>query len=183
MTSTISTLAPLAASGVYTSNIVPAAGSGGITLVGTVFADQAGTLAVQQSFDQTNWDVQNTFSVAADAGQPFSVDLYAPYLRVIYTNGATAQTQFRLYADLRDSQGNFVTPQVPSAGGEYIVLLSNGGNYQVVGRFDGASGWDACANAAIMNNQSGKYAAFDIALGVVAQETITKNTDVAAASF
>jgi hypothetical protein len=70
-------------------------------LIGTVISDQAGTLYVQQSPNATNWDVQSSFTVAANdaagAGVGFSVEVVAPYARLYYVNGATAQTTFRLY--------------------------------------------------------------------------------------
>ncbi len=71
-------------------------------IVGTVISDQAGTLLVEQSPDGANWDVSSSFAVAAGAtegdGQGFSVEVVAPWTRLKYTNGATAQTVFRLYA-------------------------------------------------------------------------------------
>lgn len=184
MTSTVSTVAPLPANGDYTSSSIPATGAGAVEITGTVFADQAGTLNVQQSFDNENWDAESTFSVVANTGQGFNVTLLAPYFRLLYVNGAEAQTVFRLYANLRDDEGNFVSPQTPSEGGEYVVLFKNSsGNWQYVGRFDGASGWDASSTAAVQTNASGTYAAFDVATGVVTNQTIIKSTEASATSF
>jgi|SRR5579875_336060 len=95
-----STTSPLGANGTYTtSSAVPA--SGFRRLIGTVIGDQAGTLYVQQSPDGNNWDVQSVFNVAANAatgaGVGFSVEVVAPYARLYYQNGPTAQTVFRLY--------------------------------------------------------------------------------------
>ena len=94
-----STTSALAASGSYTSSSVSTAGFSRIT--GSTFADQAGTLNVQQSPDGTNWDIVSSFSVSANTGTGFSVELVCPYVRLYYVNGATAQTVFRLYSFLR----------------------------------------------------------------------------------
>jgi hypothetical protein len=67
-------------------------------IVGSVYADQAGTLYIEQSPDNVNWDVVDSFSVSAGNGFGFSVEKVCPYARVRYVNGATAQTVFRLYA-------------------------------------------------------------------------------------
>jgi hypothetical protein len=60
-----------------------------------------GTLSVQQSSDGTNWDIQDSFSVAGGTASPTGsfdiiVPLVASNFRIVYTNGATAQTSFRL---------------------------------------------------------------------------------------
>jgi hypothetical protein len=98
-TSGPSTTTALGASGTYTSSSVSTQGFSRIT--GSVFADQPGTLNVQQSPDGTNWDVVSSFSVSANAGTGFSVELVCSYVRLNYVNGATAQTVFRLYSFLR----------------------------------------------------------------------------------
>jgi len=66
-------------------------------LCGSAYADQAGTLYVEQSPDGSNWDAVDSFSVAAGAGLKFSVEKVLPYARVRYVNGASDQTVFRLY--------------------------------------------------------------------------------------
>ncbi len=70
-------------------------------IVGSVYADVDGTLYIEQSPDGTNWDVSSAFSVTGGTGIGFSVEVVAPYARVRYTNGATAQSSFRLYAYTR----------------------------------------------------------------------------------
>jgi hypothetical protein len=92
-----STTTALAANGTYTT---PSAFSlsGYDKIVGSVFADQAGTLLIEQSWDGTHWDVVSTVNVSANSGQGFSIDVVAPNGRLVYTNGSTAQTTFRLYA-------------------------------------------------------------------------------------
>lgn len=53
-------------------------------------------LSVQQSQDNSNWDFTDTYTVAATTGKVFSFQPSARYFRVIYTNGGTGQTYFRL---------------------------------------------------------------------------------------
>jgi hypothetical protein len=53
-------------------------------------------LAVQQSSDGTNWDIVDTYTIAAATGKTFSFQPVARYFRVVYTNGGTLQTYFRL---------------------------------------------------------------------------------------
>lgn len=60
-----------------------------------------GTLTVQQSSDNSNWDIQDIYSVAGGTVSPtgefdIMVNMRAQFYRVVYTNGATAQTAFRL---------------------------------------------------------------------------------------
>lgn len=66
-------------------------------LCGSVYADQAGTLYIEQSFDGTNWDISSSVAISAGVGESFEISINAPYGRVRYVNGATAQTVFRLY--------------------------------------------------------------------------------------
>lgn len=98
-----STTTPLAANSTYTTG-----GSGYFSLsgmrriVGSAISDQSGTLLVQQSPDGSNWDIGSSFAVSAGTtagnGVGFSVEVVCPYGRLVYNNGATAQTVFRLYA-------------------------------------------------------------------------------------
>jgi hypothetical protein len=89
------TTTALAAGASWTSTVDSDPATGRI--VGSVYADQAGTLYVEQSPDGTNWDVVDSFSISAGAGLGFSVEKVCPYARVRYVNGATAQSVFRLY--------------------------------------------------------------------------------------
>lgn len=86
----------------------PLAGAGTVTIdmqagredyvVGMVFADQAGNIFIEQSMDNQNWDLSTTYAIAANDGKGFKEDVFAPYVRVRYVNGATPQTVFRLTA-------------------------------------------------------------------------------------
>lgn len=53
-------------------------------------------LSIQQSEDNINWDFTDTYTIAAATGKTYSVPRQARYFRVVYTNGATLQTSFRL---------------------------------------------------------------------------------------
>jgi hypothetical protein len=61
-----------------------------------VFADQAGTLIVEQSQDGTNWDTQDSFSVTASTNFQTTVNLIGSKYRIVYNNGSNAQGTFRL---------------------------------------------------------------------------------------
>lgn len=93
------TTTPLGASQTYTSPVFRTEGFGRI--VGTAFADQAGTLYVDWTWDGVNFDGRNSIAVNASTPTPYSFDVHAPFARIRYTNGATAQTVFRLAAFLR----------------------------------------------------------------------------------
>lgn len=95
-----STTTTIAAAGVYTGAAFSTASARGI--IGSIFSDQSGTLQVQQSPDRTNWDIVETFYYpGGSSGLDFRVSVDTPGAtqgRLVYTNGATAQTTFRLYA-------------------------------------------------------------------------------------
>ena len=62
------------------------------------FADQAGTLFIEQSRDSTTWRNPATHSVAVAVGETrqLTVDIVTRYWRVRYLNGATLQGAFEL---------------------------------------------------------------------------------------
>lgn len=86
----------LGANGTYTSQALITDRADKIS--GSVFADQAGTLYIEQSNNGTNWDISTSYPVAANDGKGFSEDLLLPYVRVRYVNGGTAQGTFRISA-------------------------------------------------------------------------------------
>lgn len=94
---TNSTSANLGSAGVFTGTSVDVLGYSSITV--SVFANQISAvdgLQVQQSSDNVNWDFTDVFSIPISTGKTFSIPIQARYARVIYTNGATIQTVFRL---------------------------------------------------------------------------------------
>lgn len=72
-----------------------------------VFAssDQTGTLSVQQSWDEVTWFTTISEAVAAGFGSGTIVEsmITAPYVRVQYVNGSTAQNDFICLSELRSS--------------------------------------------------------------------------------
>lgn len=65
----------------------------------SVFSDQASAtngLQMQQSVDNVNWDNVDTYTIPAATGKTFGTGSAARYFRLIYTNGATPQTTFRV---------------------------------------------------------------------------------------
>src|SRR5690349_2828147 len=68
---------------------------------GAVFADQTGTLFIEQSGDGTNWDVSTSYSITASDGKGFSEQIVLPFFRVRYVNGGTNQGTFRIKGKLR----------------------------------------------------------------------------------
>lgn len=76
--------------------------SGGYAwIVGSLYADQDGTLKIQQSNDGTSWDVEDSISYTAEEKTGFSYEVVGNTARVVYVNGATDQTVFRLYVRAR----------------------------------------------------------------------------------
>lgn len=72
-------------------------------IVGSVFADQAGTIYIEQSSDGSNWDIATNYAVTASTGRGFSEEILLPYLRVRFVNGASAQSVFRISARVSSS--------------------------------------------------------------------------------
>ncbi len=78
----------------------------GITI--SVFSDVASAtdgLSVQFSADGTNWDHLDVFTIPAGTGKTFSFQPVARFMRVLYTNGGTAQADFRLSVILKTATG------------------------------------------------------------------------------
>lgn len=72
----------------------------------SVFSSHASAtngLSLQQSSDGTNWDIADVYTVAASIGATFVVPRQARYFRVVYTNGGTLTTSFRLQTILNRS--------------------------------------------------------------------------------
>lgn len=72
-------------------------------VVGMIYADQAGEIFIEQSMDGTNWDLSTNYGILAGDGKGFKEDVFGPYVRVRYVNGATPQTVFRLTARFSSS--------------------------------------------------------------------------------
>lgn len=88
---------PLAANGVYTSPTIDVINYKVYTLFGTT--DQAGSYLLQHSDDGITWYSQSATPVAVAANGIIATTtgaLLLRYFRLVYTNGATLQTIFRL---------------------------------------------------------------------------------------
>jgi hypothetical protein len=92
----ILTTTPLDANASFTSSSFDLSSYEWRHFIATVYADQAGTLYVEQSPDGTNWDISESLSVSAGVGASLEVVIKSRYVRVRYVNGATAQSVFRL---------------------------------------------------------------------------------------
>lgn len=53
-------------------------------------------ISLQQSTDNTNWDITDVYTIPAATGKTFVVPRQARYFRIVYTNGGTNQASFRL---------------------------------------------------------------------------------------
>jgi len=97
-----STTTPLTNAGVYTGTWEDITNFGIIII--TVYADKASAtdgLMVEFSSDGTNVDSSDVFTIPATTGKTFSFQCATKYFRVKYTNGAVAQTEFRLQTILK----------------------------------------------------------------------------------
>lgn len=70
-------------------------------------------LSIQQSQDNSNWDITDVYTVAAATGSTFAVPRQARYVRIVYTNGGTNQGSFRLQTILNRT-GTMASSQRPS---------------------------------------------------------------------
>jgi hypothetical protein len=94
------TYPPLAANGSVT--IGPIYPGIATKLAGSCYSDTSGTLIVYQSFDGgNNWDIVQypTTAGAIVGGTPVTIDLdvLAPVVKVVFTNGTNAQAHLRLF--------------------------------------------------------------------------------------
>jgi hypothetical protein len=71
-------------------------------ITGVAYADQSGTLYVDQSNDGTTTHFTESFAVTSGSGgsAAFLRRIYAPYVRVKFTNGGTLQGDFSLFSIL-----------------------------------------------------------------------------------
>jgi hypothetical protein len=94
-----SSTTPLAGNASFTGTSVDLTAAPGYTAVQVqVLASQNGTLKIQFSNDNSNWDHTVTGIVTANDSTSVSCGIHGRYMRVVYTNGATTQVggYFRL---------------------------------------------------------------------------------------
>lgn len=92
-----STSTPLGANATFTGTFEEVLPYSTISII--VVANQASAasgLVVQWSSDGTNIDDTDSFSVLASSGKQYSFGAMARYFRIVYTNGTSAQSSFRL---------------------------------------------------------------------------------------
>lgn len=67
-------------------------------ITGSVFADQVGTIFIEQSGDNgNNWDIQTSYPIPANDGSGFSEEILLPWVRIRVVNGATNQGALRVF--------------------------------------------------------------------------------------
>lgn len=102
-----STATPLAANATFTGTAEDVTDYGSITV--QIFTNQASATSgfkPQYSSDATNWDDGDAYTVfitPAGNGKYFSFPPQAKYFRLVYINGATLQTAFRMQTIFRRS--------------------------------------------------------------------------------
>src|SRR5579885_1788751 len=89
-----SSTTPLASNGTFSGTGIDVSVYGGIIVF--VFADQIGTLNLEFSINNTNWDNIISYPVTASSALSVQVSPQAQYFRVVYQNGSSAQGTFRL---------------------------------------------------------------------------------------
>lgn len=80
-----------------------------------VFSNVAGSISIQSSTDNTNWDNTDVYSVSAATAKVITIGVTAQYFRVVYTNGGTIQTSFRLQTQYHKAQGRGSTQKPADA--------------------------------------------------------------------
>lgn len=175
-----SSTAPLAGDAVYTGTgeLISPYSVSHISVV-TDKASATNGLQIQYSQDNTNWDVVESHTVVAGQPEVISSPHNGLYFRIVYTNGAQAQTYFRLQVmhhsipignkleridgDIQDNHMATTTKSVLIAkkpNGIYSAIDSTtGGNLKVsVEEFEGSVfGQDTMANSlpvTIASNQT-----------------------------
>lgn len=96
-----STTATLGSNGVYTGTGEDVTNFSEMRI--SVISNQASAadgLSIQQSPDNSNWDITDTYTIAAATAKTFVVPRQARFFRIVYTNGSSAQGSFRLQSIL-----------------------------------------------------------------------------------
>lgn len=92
-----SSTTPLAGAAAFTGTGEDVSRYGSVQV--SVLADQSSAsngLSLQWSSDNSHWDVTEVFSVVASQAMSVRAGIKGRFFRVVYTNGATLQTAFRL---------------------------------------------------------------------------------------
>lgn len=94
-----STTTPLSGNADFTGTATDVRGYGGITV--SIYADQdsdANGMRFEFSTDATNWDINEGggFDYEGSTGRQFQFNVQAQYFRVVFQNGSSSQSVFRL---------------------------------------------------------------------------------------
>jgi len=93
---------PLSAGGIFTGQSIETLSFA--VIIVSVYSDVESAingLSIEQSVDNVNWDHCDCFTIPAATGKTFSFQPQALYLRIVYTNGGSDQTEFRLQTTLK----------------------------------------------------------------------------------
>lgn len=93
------TLTPLLADAVFTGTSTDTFGYSSYSIM--IHTDVAGELAIQYSPDGSDWHTGESYSISAGATKFFTPPLQERYIRIVYTNGGTGQSEFHLHPILR----------------------------------------------------------------------------------
>jgi len=88
---------PLGAGATFPGAAIDITGCGIIFV--NVYSDVASAtdgLVIYQSKNGTNWDHDDKYTVPAGSGKNYAINPFAQFLKVVYTNGGSIQTAFRL---------------------------------------------------------------------------------------
>jgi len=90
---------PLVADDTFTG--ISFATAGWSRIIGSCFANVAGTLRIEQRNDGVNWDVRSEEAYAAERLLGFTIETVGNEARLVFINGPADQTAFRLFGRLR----------------------------------------------------------------------------------
>ena len=94
------TTTALGIAGTYSTPTADTSNQGQLITVG-VYPDQTGTLYIEESYNNSSWEVVETFSVSAGSLQVFQHSASLRYVRARYVNGATGQTAWYMQTLVR----------------------------------------------------------------------------------
>lgn len=155
-------VAPVPANVISTANSTTSVLSGGAAFTGTsedvsnysvihinVFASHASAtdgLSLQQSSNGTNWDLADTYTVPAAAGRSWTINPAAQFFRLVYTNGGTLQTSFRLQTIYK----RFIADRSTDRAGDAVSNEMDLGQMQGFGMVWNGATWDRMPGSAAL---------------------------------
>jgi hypothetical protein len=130
----VETTTPLAANGVFTGAWHDSQADGSLFIMASVFANQVGTLAIQESDDISNANFTHQISgngVTASTLTRIIAFIKCRYWRVVYTNGGTLQTSFELSTTASDILNGVNGTTDTSGNNPVTYIYSPNGNVNV----------------------------------------------------